>query len=462
VKQSDLTKSADNVPTLLLYAKATGTEVDRDNLCKCVLAPIIEAHDQLNVSRLLGQVATYKGVLTKKYTKEPVQYLPVVGADISPWRRIDFAKLIELKDVADGIRPAAGEEFEMGKPSALTSFLIWARSQLGDSLTGKHIIFWGHGSGWGGTTWRLLLGCVFDFKKTPFYVHRGKLLPTNFELLETFLEKIEAIESNFSLQPKELSAALGAALEGEKLGLVGFHSCLMGTVEVAYDLREVATHMMASPDFVAYNEFPYAKWLSALELCNAQNAFDFARPLFKILTDNPPKREHQRATLIVVKLSKIEGVVNCINNFAKTAIADKSDDLRQHLLRIRNDGKSCLEYGGAYARTVDIAQFFSALTADKSFAPAERNGYAKLNELATDLVHAARESIELTYRSPTSQDAAPLIPGLTVFFPKSLADAKDTYSFQRGWYEKDSSSSSFVDATAWRSFLGWLWREDEY
>lgn len=77
-------------------------------------------------------------------------------------------------------------------------------------------------------------------------------------------------------------STLGKTLEGEQFCFIYFDCCLMGTVEVAYELRHVTPHIVASPTELEGEGMPYDRNIAPLfasgkpELeAAARNTFDY-------------------------------------------------------------------------------------------------------------------------------------------------------------------------------------------
>jgi hypothetical protein len=435
--------------TLLIYAKATGAPEDAGNLCMYTLLPLIEAGRPLAV-RVLGQVAVQDGLLRERGGDD---FIPLPGPTIKPWRRFDLDRVQRLGDLQGIVGPTPPVEEEMGRPAALQDFLDWARDMQGASLENRHLVFWGHGGGWRGTVMALLLRKLSQLLQQPMDS------PALFELSgfgrplegeQRLAAIVDTLKENRSLQPREIGDAISAHLAaGQKLGLVGFHSCLSATIEVAYDLRAVASHVLASTDFVYYNEIPYDRWVTHPAVAEAHGAVEFAAPLFEQL-----RARGGPAPFFLIELGKIEAIKVALDNFCRE-IRGLSPSAAQELLdKLRTARNESMVFGRQFARTVDIGQLFH-LFADHLVNQPPLQGLCRTVEAA------AKAAICDRYDAESFRQLGPAAAGITIFFPATRKEADATFGFESGWYDSGGpySASAFVDESCWRPFLDWFWGE---
>ncbi len=112
-------------------------------------------------------------------------------------------------------------ELNMGDPQTLWNFIGWAMSTYPAEY--YLLVIWDHGNGWRGGTASNFKGIAFDFTSGD-YLH-----------LNEFPE----------------------AFSGYHLDIVSFDGCLMGLAEVTYQLRDYADYVVASPELVPADGWPY-------------------------------------------------------------------------------------------------------------------------------------------------------------------------------------------------------------
>lgn len=159
-------------------------------------------------------------------------------------------------------------DLNTGNPTTLRDFLIWGCQHFPAERTA--LIIWGHGTGLED------LPPDFDYssiresseqakkelKRTLFSSTLARLAELN-PIRERGIA-VDATARDY-LDTKELEAALTSGLPcSRKLDLLGFDACLMGTIEIAYQLRRVADIMVSSQDPVPGQSWPYEEILNAL------------------------------------------------------------------------------------------------------------------------------------------------------------------------------------------------------
>ena len=439
---------------LLIYAKATGSPKDSGNLCDWTLKPLLAQYKHLKIP-VFCQIALCDQELKKDEGKfKWVGQTPT--NEKKPWWRFKANNIGLLSDVSKGVGPNSGEETELGQPKALQEFLEWANSQNKNTLKDQHLIFWGHGGGWRGTVILAIQTLNMPNWLDVFINHSAKAIRVPLSLKENGATgRGDLLGDNSSLQTREIAGVVEEFFSNNekdaRLGFVGFHSCLLATIEVAYDLRKSAKYVLASPDFVYYNEVPYADWLIESTTGSASSAPEFCLPLFQLL--NVKKGP---ASFFLIDLGKVEAIKEAVDKFCSAVqMLTPSDavELRKSIVSTRN---SAYTFGGEYSRTVDLGQFFNALAATSDKFPT-------IQRAALSVEHTARASIVMNCRYLNNAIAAltPPIAGIAIFFPATKSDASKTIGFDDGWYDPkgDGSASTFIDESCWRSFLDWYWDE---
>jgi len=136
------------------------------------------------------------------------------------------------------VGPQLGE-VNMGDPQTLADFLEWGISNY--PANRYMVVLWNHGGGWRDAGWpaSLTKGVAWD-----------------------------DTDNNDYLELREVKSALTAvkATTGEDIDLLGFDACLMGLVEVAYQLRGPVTEVVvASQDLEPGDGWDYTGFLQDLQ-----------------------------------------------------------------------------------------------------------------------------------------------------------------------------------------------------
>ncbi len=134
--------------------------------------------------------------------------------------RVDSGKLTKLQDIG---------EKNMGDPTVLADFLTWGiENYPADKIA---LVFWDHGSAWPGF---------------------GADMSHNWD----------------GLTLAELQTGMAAGLSGagrDRVTLVGFDACLMGSLESALALRDYAEYLLASEELEPGHGWDYAAFADAAE-----------------------------------------------------------------------------------------------------------------------------------------------------------------------------------------------------
>jgi hypothetical protein len=149
--------------------------------------------------------------------------------------------------------------------------------------------------------------------------------------------------SGDKLYNREVADALREALDGRKLDIVGFDACLMGTIEIAYGLRETASVMVASEELEPGDGWDYSDWLAELQTRPDMDA----RDLGKIMVSSYQKHYEQRdkaTTLSAVDLSKVHLLADAITDTARALIASVPSELEA----IKSSRRACRTYAPGY------------------------------------------------------------------------------------------------------------------
>ena len=200
----------------------------------------------------------------------------------------------------------------MGSEETLSSFLAFAKENYPANKTG--FIFWNHGGG-------SVNGAAFD---------------ENFaDDSLTLDEMYNAFSANY-----ELSA------EKPPFDLIGFDTCLMATVDVAYTFSDIGKYMVASEETEPANGWNYTGWADALIKNPAMEASEFG----KIICDTYQEGcelvgTADSITLSVTNLAKIPELLTAYEDFGKEALANACIDpaFFSHFGRIASTTEN---YGG--------------------------------------------------------------------------------------------------------------------
>jgi hypothetical protein len=174
----------------------------------------------------------------------------------------------------------------MGDPATLVSFAEWAAYSY--PAEKYALIISSHGKGWEGCCW-------------------------------------DEPSENDNMDLAEIRSALGdiSGFIGRPLDIIGFDACLMGMTEVAYELREYASVMVASEHAEPSSGWPYDAILARLVETPDADAAQFA----SIIVDNYYTAYAPTGyTMSAVDLTKIDAVVVSLGDLAQALVVYSGTD----------------------------------------------------------------------------------------------------------------------------------------
>ncbi|AAD35727.1 peptidase C11 [Thermotoga maritima MSB8] len=220
-----------------------------------------------------------------------------------------------------------------------------------------------------------------------------------------------------------LRKALENALSGDKLDILGFDACLMGSLEVIYELRNTADYIVAS----SFNE-PAEGWDYSFlgEIAPDSTPLDVARMIVDSYREYYSSDTYQNElSLAVYDTSQVEVFVSDLNLFISDLKADlsKVDAVYSDVVK---------SYIDDYNQTVlvDLGDFIDRWVSSSRITTAP--------DLSSVVVYSYGEIAGKTLSFPIS-----------IFMPESMSCYQD--------YQTDYQTLSFPYDTQWDEFLEyWL------
>jgi len=139
---------------------------------------------------------------------------------------------------------------------------------------------------------------------------------------------IDDRDGNSSMMtPQDLKKAITDAEEilGRKLDILGFDCCLMASTEVAYELKDTASYLIASEETEGAAGWPYSRILTEEAIKNIQKALDSRITVepddlaVKIVKDASSTNQ-EIPTLSAIRLSEMEDVAGKVDMLAKAIL----------------------------------------------------------------------------------------------------------------------------------------------
>lgn len=134
----------------------------------------------------------------------------------------------------------------------------------------------------------------------------------------------------------QLGQALKQGLKNKKLDIVSFDACLMATVEVASELKDVAGYMVGSEDSTFYWGYGYYQTFSKIAKNPALSPDQIVRSL--VLDVNNKGAANQTYTISATDLSKVNTLEDGLDKLAK-ALRKALPQQRDNILRALQQSK---------------------------------------------------------------------------------------------------------------------------
>lgn len=211
----------------------------------------------------------------------------------------------------------------MGDPATLTDFLSFCNTNY--PADRRAVFFWNHGGG-------SVSGAAFD-----------------------------ELYNNDSIQLPELIQALNATNTGEKYELIGFDTCLMGTIDVADACDEFANYLVASEELEPGCGWSYDAFMGALAENPSMDGAELGRHICDSFYEGCAEiGQEDAATLAVIDLSKVPALVKAYDVVGSEALllAGGSEDC-SYINEFARCANSAENYGGnndseGYTNMVDL------------------------------------------------------------------------------------------------------------
>ena len=181
----------------------------------------------------------------------------------------------------------------MGEAQTLADFLSFAKENYPAEKTA--VVFWNHGGG-------SVTGAAFD----EIYSYDSLTLD---EMYQAF------------------SSVWNPSMEKQPLELIGFDTCLMATVDVAYTFADLAHYLVASEETEPANGWYYSQWVGTL----AQNPSMNGEELGKVICDAyyagcEEVGTQDNTTLSLTDLTKVQTLLDAYDTFGAEALAAACTD----------------------------------------------------------------------------------------------------------------------------------------
>ncbi len=201
-------------------------------------------------------------------------------------------------------------EQNMGDPAVLQDFVEWAVTDY--PAAHYALVIWNHGDGWRSIMERMIENARDARSRGEPDVGVARAVAID----DTNGDKLYMYEVQTALQAakKRLEERLHTVV---KLDVVGFDACLMGMVEVAYAIRDVANYMVGSENTEPLNGWPYDTILGELVAMPSMSPEDLADTVVTEYVDSYSSGSD--VTQSAVNIAELNNLVDRINDFTNEA-----------------------------------------------------------------------------------------------------------------------------------------------
>jgi hypothetical protein len=221
----------------------------------------------------------------------------------------------ELASSELGLTVGGAEELDMGDYQNMTKLVNYSKThQIADQYA---FIIWNHGSGWRSTN---ITGSQKPFQSRPSLNYTNtktrSLSQISFNKEKVSLSGSDA--SNYKAVSSDetdgniiLTAQIYTALQGKGIEVIGFDVCLAGMMEVAYEIRNIASYMIASEDLEPGDGWEYHDWLNRFKNSVTKTGADMSIAIvdaYEAKYGPTGESPTATATLSALDLSQIDNV----------------------------------------------------------------------------------------------------------------------------------------------------------
>jgi hypothetical protein len=305
--------------------------------------------------------------------------------------------------VTQGMTPTVGNavqdlgEVNMGDPTVFVNFVKWAI----DNYPAKKyaVVVWDHGSGWIG-------GVSYD-----------------------------STSSNDRLTMSELKSAMGQikAHRGSQIEILGFDACLMGMIEVTYQVRDTTKISIGSEETIPNDGWPYDDILSDLKANPTMSESTLATAIvndYIASYQGGSQGSDQSVTLAAFLVSSVSSnLKQSVSDFA-TKLISKIATYKTQITNARSNTEDY--YYDEYADLYDFADEIYSRIAD---AGIRSSAQSVMNNLLSARVAEGH--------GPEHPDSY----GLTIFWPKTAGEyTSHSASYKLLDFAGNSQWDEFLDA----------------
>ncbi len=323
-------------------------------------------------------------------------------------------------------------EKNMGDPSTLSTFINFSK----ENFPANHyaLILWNHGGA------------------------AQKKSVTQQEQLISKSICWDSDNNDDTLYLDELQQALEDNFDStNKLDIIGFDACLMATIEVAYEFRDLANYMVASMNYIQSDGWSYDRIFGDIDNLSITGASNFSTHIaqtYKAFIDSTSYNKDYGETISTTDLSEISNLAEKIDTLG-VSIADENRQSEIESIREATyNYYDIAPYSDSTSDSVlypyyDLYDLCNRINNTGSFSTILQNAANDvMTALSTTILYSYGDTstIENTGQSQTAYNGNNTSKGLSIFFSRGdmIYDLKSHYAYQ-WWYTSEDSATELND-----------------
>jgi hypothetical protein len=322
-------------------------------------------------------------------------------------------------------------ELNMGDPAVLQDFVEWGITHY--PAQRYALVLWNHGGGW-----RERMDLVTQRVSN---MRGSRAQYTESDALKAVCwDETSGDDPLYMYELKQALTGAKASVDARtgtstKLDLVGFDACLMGMIEVAYELRDLTGYMVGSEDTEPGAGWPYNTILTQLSSSPSMSPSDLAGMIVQKYYSSYPASS--ATTQSALDLSKLSALVTAIDDFTGKANTEWAN-----LKTARASAKQFHPIAGYNSFWgVDIVDLFGKIQVQVASTD--------IKTACANVQNASRQAV-ISELHGTGDNGS---NGLAIYFPKTKTDYDHDVDYPG--YEQTNTTMP-VDYVHQHLWSGWL------
>lgn len=327
---------------------------------------------------------------------------------------------------------AKGVELNMGHPDTLEQFVTWSQEKFpADKYA---LILWNHGSGARSSS--LDEPLVVKDRSLTKSLDKPLIIGSAQKGVKAICDD-ETDEDILYLDEVQQALIAAGISYSNKIDIIGFDACLMGSVEVAYEFRDLAYYMVGSMNLEWGDGWDYTRLISEIPN-NISSSEELAKLMVKQYRDSTLHVSSE--TQSAIDLSKITALKTAVDAFA-VKLADENKKSEIETTRDSSCNFYTSDIDSISYPYYDLGDFACKISADTGYSADLRNSAEVVITKLSEAVVSAYANTGFGNYYGTGNDVK---RGLSIFFSRGnlTYDGHSHYAYQ-WWYSSRNTVTSY-------------------